>query len=654
MQIGPHHKGGRAWRFTVWAPRAASVDLALEPPPVAQAEDATPGRRVPMAPLGRGYWTVDVDDLSPGQRYRYALRPLTEEGAREPDGEELLRADPASHYQPEDVHGPSALVDLQATSAPPPTAARFTPPPLESLILYELHVGTFTSGGTLDHAIERLDHLLDLGVTGVELMPLAQFPGGRNWGYDGVYPFAVHKDYGGPAALRRFVAACHARGLAVVLDVVYNHLGPEGNYLRDFGPYFTDAYKTPWGEAVNFDGAGSDGVRNYFIQNALHWLEGYGVDALRLDAVHAILDTRPIHFLAELADAVRALESRRGRRCLLIAESDLNDARLVRGRDAAGMGRGGLGQDGVWCDDFHHALHARITGEQAGYYMDFGTTEDVATAWRQGYVYTGRYSPFRDRGHGGPCLDVAPWRFVVCAQNHDQVGNRMLGERLAALLDPRALRPLAAAVLLAPQTPLLFMGEEYGETNPFLYFISHLDEALVEAVRQGRAREFAHFFADDGAGPPDPQSEQTFRRSTLAWSRLEQAEGRALFAWHKALIALRKTLPPCAPGQAVAVSLAEGALLRLERPAASGRLCSLLNLEPESARAASSALLPAGAWRCVLDAAETRYRPPSPELTDASEGAAAPPVDESSESSSTDDAALPAYGARVYLEEKTA
>ena len=335
--------------------------------------------------------------------------------------------------------------------------------------------------GTFDGAIAQLDRLCDLGVTAVELMPVSQFSGARNWGYDGVYPFAVQASYGGALGLKRFVDECHARGLAVVLDVVYNHVGPEGNYLRDFGPYFTDQYRTPWGDALNFDGPGSDQVRDFFLANALMWQTDFHIDALRLDAVHAIKDTSAYPFLAELADVCREHAAKLGRKFYLIAESDQNDARLVRSSE-----KGGHGLDAVWSDDYHHAVHCLLTGEREGYYQDFGELEHLALAYSDGFTYAGQHSPFRDRRHGNSAIDLEPWRFVVCCQNHDQIGNRARGERLPSLCDWESVKLAAGLVLLSPHVPLLFMGEEYGETAPFLYFVSHQDPALVEAVRQGR------------------------------------------------------------------------------------------------------------------------------------------------------------------------
>jgi maltooligosyltrehalose trehalohydrolase len=398
-----------------------------------------------------------------------------------------------------------------------------------------MHVGTFTPEGTFAAIIPHLDELKELGITAVELMPVAQFPGSRNWGYDGVYPYAVQKSYGGPEGLKILVNACHQRGLAVILDVVYNHLGPEGNYLANFGPYFTDRYCTPWGSAVNFDGPGSDEVRRFFIGNALFWITEYHLDALRLDALHAIVDMSPQPFLAELADTVHRAAERLNRQVFLMAESDLNDVRLLKAPEL-----GGYNLDAHWNDDFHHALHTLLTGERSGYYLDFGRTEQLAKAWREGFIYSGEYSPYRGRRHGSSSREVAARRWVVFAQNHDQVGNRPGGERLGRLVSWEALKLAAGAVLLSPFIPLLFMGEEYGDPAPFLYFVSHGDPGLIEAVRRGRKEEFA---ACQWPGePPDPQAEATFAQARLDRGLRRVGEHKVLLEFYRELLRVRREL----------------------------------------------------------------------------------------------------------------
>jgi maltooligosyltrehalose trehalohydrolase len=478
-------------------------------------------RQVPLHPCGEGYHAAIVEEVFPGARYFYLL-----------DGK-LQRPDPASRFQPETVHGPSEVVD----SAFDWTDREWFGLPLRDYIFYELHVGTLTSEGTFEAIIPHLPELVDLGITAVELMPVAQFPGHRNWGYDGVYPFATQDSYGGPAGLKTLVNACHAHQLAVVLDVVYNHLGPEGNYLRDFGPYFTQRYQTPWGEALNFDGEYSDEVRRFFIENALQWQREFHIDALRLDAVHAIRDFSATPFLQQLARATRDQAERSNRRFHLIAESDLNNPRLIRPEIL-----GGLGLDAQWADDFHHALHVLLTGERDGYYRDFGGTGQLAKIFRQGYAYTGNYSPFRRCSHGSPPDQTSAKQFVVYAQNHDQIGNRLLGERLSQLATFEQLKLAAGTTLLSPFLPLIFMGEEYGEIAPFQYIVSHSDAELLEAVRRGRQQEFAAFEWQQEM--PDPGAAATFEQCRLNPAVcLDGGNQATLKEFYKELIRLRKTVP---------------------------------------------------------------------------------------------------------------
>jgi maltooligosyltrehalose trehalohydrolase len=506
--------------FRVWAPAAHQVDLVI-------------GRdRWPLQPESGGWWSVDRPGAGPGTDYLFSV-----------DGGEP-RPDPRSPWQPAGVHGPSRVVDHAAF---PWTDAGWNPPPLASAVVAEIHIGTFTPEGTFDSAIARLDHLVDLGITHVELMPVNEFPGARGWGYDGVDLYAPHHAYGGPDGLKRLVNACHARGLAVILDVVYNHLGPAGNYLGVYGPYFTDRHHTPWGAAINFDGPDSDEVRRFFIDNAVMWLRDYHVDGLRIDAVHAIVDTSATHILEALAAEVRLLEATLGRHLTLIAESDLNDPRLLWSSE-----RGGYGLDAQWSDDFHHALHTILTGERSGYYADFGSFADLAKALRDVYVYDGRFSPFRRRHHGRPVGDLAGTRFLGYLQNHDQVGNRAQGERSSHLLSLGRLKIGAALVLTAPFVPMLFQGEEWGASTPFQYFTDHDDPALARAVTDGRRREFAAF----GWKPeevPDPQDPATFARSKLDWSERDRPPHADLLDWHRRLIRLRRTTPALRDGKREAV-----------------------------------------------------------------------------------------------------
>lgn len=464
-----------------------------------------------------GYWSGAVEAAA-GDDYRVVL-----------DGQ-LRRPDPASRRQPYGVHEWSRLYPADHFAW---DEDYWRNPSLDRYVIYELHVGTFTPQGHFEAAIGRLDDLVKLGVTAVEIMPVSPFPGERNWGYDGVYPYAVQESYGGPDGLKSFVNACHRRGLAVVLDVVYNHLGPEGNYLRDFGPYFTDKYSTPWGEAINYDDAYSDYVRRYFVDTVRQWLEEFRIDALRLDAVHAIFDHGPEHILRAMRREADEVERRTGRKHYLMAETDTNDSIMVRDID-----QGGYGLDAQWADDFHHAIHAVATGEKAGYYADFGRVVDVAKSFEQALVYDGVFSDFRHKTVGENPDGRPGWSFVVCTQNHDQVGNRRMGDRLSTLISFEMQKLTAGLLLISPYIPLLFMGQEYGETNPFRYFVSHGDEELAEAVRRGRTEEFKSFGWQGEV--PDPNAEETFRSSILDWDRSQSGNHAALWAYHRRLIELRK------------------------------------------------------------------------------------------------------------------
>ncbi|TVQ30281.1 MAG: malto-oligosyltrehalose trehalohydrolase [Phycisphaeraceae bacterium] len=570
--------------FLLWAPHGRRVELRLH---------GGAGRGVTMDRDAEGYHFARVEGVQAGDRYSYVI----DGGAQRPD--------PASRLQPDGVHGPSAVMNPDF----PWKEQHWIGLPLAEYVIYELHVGAFTEDGTFDAVIPRLDALQDLGVTAIELMPIAQFPGDRNWGYDGVQLFAAHSDYGGPDGLRRLIDACHARGLAVVLDVVYNHLGPEGNYLREFGPYFTGSYATPWGEAINFDNAGSDEVRRFFIENALFWIDDMRIDALRLDAVHAIRDHTARTFLEDLSEAVHERAARLGRRIHLIAESCDNDPRLI-----IPQADGGVGMDAVWNDDFHHALHALLTGERQGYYADFGPIDHFARAMREGFVYTGQRSAYRGRRHGASSKGLPGERFVVFAQNHDQAGNRMQGERLSGLVSFEAQKLAAGATLLAPFVPLLFMGEEYGETAPFLFFVSHGDESLIEAVRKGRREEFASF-GWEGA-PPDPQDPSTFQRSRLNRALLEHPRHRMLLDLHRELLRLRREVPALRELRTdrTEVSEPEGArALLVRRWADQCETVHMLNFSDEPLEAALPGGSDAGGWRLLLDTADAEWGGPGDE-----------------------------------------
>jgi maltooligosyltrehalose trehalohydrolase len=549
--------GSARWR--VWAPRARRVDLVL----------FDNGRRValPMAPEDYGYFRRDEAAVAEGRRYAYSL-----DGG--PD-----RPDPASLWQPDGVHRPSAVL-RPGHFAPPVSGWRGVT--REEVVFYELHVGTFTPEGTFDAVIPRLDALRELGVTAVELMPVAQFPGGRNWGYDGVHPYAPQNSYGGPHGLRRLVNACHARGLAIFLDVVYNHFGPEGNYVNEFGPYFTDRYKTPWGAAVNYDDSGCDAVRDFVLDNVRLWVGVYGFDGLRLDAVHAIYDSSPRHILREIKEAADAAAAAQGRRAEVIAESDLNDVRLL-----LPPGGGGCGLDAQWSDDFHHAIHAYLTGERQGYYADFGPAEDFPRLLRETFLHAGTYSRHRGRRHGASAGGLPGDRFVIGVQNHDQIGNRARGDRLDALVSPPARRLAASLLLLAPHLPLLFMGEEYGEEAPFPFFCSFEDAQLVESVRRGRRREFAAFAWQGEV--PDPQAEATFAAAKLSWSWPEGTRRAGLRRLYGDLLAARRSWPPLRDFARRSARLLPGAataVLELVRggaaPEAGRTVQAYFNLTPEA------------------------------------------------------------------------
>ncbi|HYG19030.1 MAG TPA: malto-oligosyltrehalose trehalohydrolase, partial [Ohtaekwangia sp.] len=465
----------------------------------------------------RGCWMTALPGIRNDDRYQFELN------------NDKNFPDPASRWQPEGVHEESAV----AAAAFAWSDESWKGLPLGEMIIYELHVGTFTSQGTFDGVIDKLDHLATLGVNAIEIMPVAQFPGTRNWGYDGVFPFAVQHSYGGIQGLKKLVNEAHLKGIAVILDVVYNHQGPEGNYLAAFAPFFTDKYKTGWGSAINFDDAYCDGVRAFYAQNAIQWLDEFHIDGLRMDAVHAIWDFSAHHFIEMLREKVEAVEQATGRKKVLIAELDLNTPRYINPPQS-----GGYGMDGQWVDEFHHALHALVTGEVNGYYEDFGEVSHLAKAFRDSYVYTGQYSVHRKK-HFGVLPAQNPYsQFVVFAQNHDQVGNRLLGDRLTTQLSFEALKLTAAVLLLSPHVPMLFMGEEYGEQNPFQYFISHTDKSLVEAVRKGRKEEFKYFGWKDEV--PDPQAEETFRQCVLSWD-WHADERRILLSWYRHLIAFRKS-----------------------------------------------------------------------------------------------------------------
>lgn len=585
--------------FLVWAPFARSIELYMTSP-----EERT----LPMLPQKDGYFNLFVEDVPKQSLYQYRLFPHSDPGQ---PAKPVLRADPASRLQPRGVHGPSQIVDETFIWKD----ANWNGPALADYIIYELHVGTATPAGTFEALIPLLPELRELGITAVELMPVAEFPGDRNWGYDGVYPFAAHHTYGGPAGLKRLVDACHNHGLAVVMDVVYNHLGPEGNYLDSFGPYFTETYTTPWGRAVNFDGPYSDPVRRYFLENARYWIRDCHVDALRVDAVHGIYDFSARPFLSELTQLVAEEAKAQQRRIFAIAESDLNDTKMIRP-----VSSGGIGFDAQWSDDFHHALHTLLTGERDGYYSDFGLLEDLAEAFRHGYVYNGRYSAHRRRRHGNDAQAEPAEKFLAYIQNHDQVGNRMAGERLSSLVSFEQLKLAAACVMLSPYIPLIFMGEEYAEEAPFAYFISHSDPGLVEAVRKGRREEFSAFtWRQD---PPDPQAIETYQKAKLnsALKRNGRHNG-LLHSLYRELTTLRKTNPALKPlhrPQIRVEAFEQAKLLYILRRHETHAIQMFFHFGEQPLR--HHVAIVNGDWRNILDTADSRWLGPGSQAPKGMEG----------------------------------
>ena len=593
-------------RFRVWAPRARELAVKIG------------GGLTPLARGDDDVWDGTVRGAGAGTDYVYVI-----DGERE-------RPDPVSRSQPMGVHGPSRVVDPGAFVWHDDAWRGVAQ---DELVIYELHVGTFSPEGTFAGVVSKLPHLVGLGVTAIELMPVAEFPGGRNWGYDGVHLFAPQSSYGGPDGLRALVDACHAHGLAVIVDVVYNHIGPEGNYLEEFAPFFTDAYRTPWGRAINYDGPDSDGVRRHVLSNAAHWFAEYHADALRLDAIHGIFDHSAEHILEEIA-GVRAAAA--GRRAFVIGESDLNDVRVLRPPEA-----GGYGLDAQWSDDFHHALYTLLVPDRRGYLEDFGRVGQLAKAITDSFVYDGPYSPHRRRRHGNSAVEQPGQQFVIYVQNHDQVANASQGRRLTSLAGTRAHGLAAAVLLTSPNLPMLFMGEEYGELAPFQYFVSHGEPSLIEAVRAGRRAELAGLGADD---VPDPAAEATFLASKLDWSLVERPEHARLFALYRELIALRRRLPCIGNCRKDLTRVAwdeAGRWLVIERGDPSGQVALVVcNFNDTPVHVPVGG--PPGAYRLELGTDEPRF---------AGAGVAAPRATIELAAGETLAVALPEHAARVYLRE---
>ena len=566
-------------RFRVWAPKAETMAVLVLSGKAAGT--------VPMQQEEKGYFSVTVPGAADGDRYLYQI-----------DGGQAF-PDPASRFQPAGVHEASQVVDPLLFNW---SDQGWNGIPQEQCRIYEIHVGTFTKEGTFEAVIQFLDYLVDLGITALELMPVSQCPGSRNWGYDGVFHYAPQHSYGGPDGMKQLVNACHRKGLAVILDVVYNHLGPEGNYVSQFGHYFTDKYRTPWGKALNFDGPYSDSVTEYFLTNAMYWINEYHLDALRLDAVDWIFDQTPKHFLQRLAEELHEQRDRLGRSVYFFAENDTNDARIINPHST-----GGYGIDAQWCDNFHHALRTLLTGETTGYYEDFGQFSQLVKAYTDAFVYTGEYSRYRKRRHGGLARDRPTSQFVVFTQNHDQVGNRKCGDRLSANQPLEKLLLAAGTMLLSPYLPLLFMGEEYGETAPFHYFVDHSDPELIEAVLKGKHEEHASGICEGEI--PDPSAESTFLESKLDLTRKREGEQALIFEFYRQLMALRTRLPALQVYNREAMEitgLQQQRVLAIRRWAGQNSVLCLFSFSNVQQEVTLN--LPRGNWEKILDSSARHWR----------------------------------------------
>lgn len=581
MSIGAEYLGNNRCRFTVWAPEKDEIELQIIHPRE---------QKLRMQKNDEGYFTAEAETPA-GSRYWYTI-----------DGADKPLPDPASHYQPEGVHGPSEVVDHSGYAW---QDGNWKPPAFDELVIYELHIGTFTEQGTFESAIEKLELLSEVGINAIEIMPVSQFPGDRNWGYDGVYPYAVQNSYGGPEGLKKLVDACHQRGIAVILDVVYNHQGPEGNYIGQFAPYFTDHYKTAWGQAINYDGNWSDGTREFYSENALYWLREFHIDGLRFDAVHAIYDYGAVHFWELTHLKIRELEMKHNRPYYTIAESDLNAPRVIDPIE-----KNGYGFTAQWLDDFHHAVYVLLDPAGKDRYADFGRMQHLAKAYTDGFVHSGEFVNFRKRKYGKPSKGIPGNKFVAFINNHDQSGNRIDGARLCTLVDTPKTLIGSAMLLLAPYIPMLFMGEEYGDESPFFYFISHSDEALIKAVQEGRKEEFKAFIKSDEEEFPDPQAEDIFLQSKLKWQLREQGRHRVILDWHKELITLRKTHAAMKNYDKECIRaemLAQNGLI-VHRKDESGKkeLLALFNISGEEI----VYFLPGnnGNWKKMLDSTDSRWQ----------------------------------------------
>jgi maltooligosyltrehalose trehalohydrolase len=590
MKIGAIYRGNNTCDFIVWAVNPRSVAVKIVEPFEHVIE---------MEKDENNYWHVQIENIKPGTKYFYTLNHSDD------------RPDTASNYQPDGVHGASRVVDHSAYKW---NDSDWKGVELKDLIIYELHIGTFTKEGTFNSAIDKLDEIKKLGITAIEIMPVSQFTGSRNWGYDGCYPFAVQNSYGGPEGLKNLVDAAHQKNMAVILDVVYNHFGPEGNYFSQYSPYFTHNYRTPWGDAINFDGLHCEGVRNYFIENARYWLRNFHFDGLRLDAIDTIYDNSKKHFLLELSEEVKKISAETGLNKFLIAESDLNDVKIINPKS-----KGGYDLDIQWSDDFHHSIHTLLTGEKLGYYVDFGSTEDLTKAINENFTYSGRYSVFRKREHGNSASGISPLKFIFCLQNHDQIGNRAFGERLSNLISFEALKVAAGILLLVPQIPMLFMGEEYGEKNSFLYFVDHSDEHLIKAVQEGRKKEFSSFSWKGVI--PDPFDEETFLKSKLNHASKNEEKHKVLLYFYRDLIAFRKNssaLNNFKRESYQAVCGEKDKTILLSRQSSTQHLFCIFNFNEETITMPVD--FPEGDWRKIFDSASEKWLGPGESTTSRVEG----------------------------------
>jgi maltooligosyltrehalose trehalohydrolase len=580
MKAGAKYSGNGMCSFTVWAPEKEKIVLHILQPSE---------QKVEMQKDTTGYFTAQVQ-TPVGSKYVYIIGDA---------GKGL--PDPASQYQPEGVHGASEVIDHNNYKW---NDGSWKSPAFEDLVLYELHIGTFTEKGTFESAIEKLDLLTEVGINAIEIMPVAQFPGSRNWGYDGVYPYAVQNSYGGPDGLKKLVDACHQKGIAVFLDVVYNHQGPEGNYIEEFGPYFTEHYRTPWGKAINYDGEWSDGVRDFYSDNVIYWLQHFHIDGLRFDAIHAVYDFGAVHFWQDVHTKIKALEHTTGKCYYTIAESDLNSPRVIEPPE-----KNGFGFTAQWLDDFHHAAYVLLDKNGKDRYYDFGAMNQLAKAYCEGFVHSGEYVQFRKKKYGKSSAGINGNKFVAFINNHDQAGNRMDGARLCSLVELNTSKIAAAMLLLAPYVPMLFMGEEYGEENPFYYFISHSDPDLIKAVQEGRKEEFKAFITP-GTAYPDPQSEEIFRQSKLNWERRNNEKNKILLQWYKELIHLRKTHPALKnfSKECIHAEVMQEAGLILHRKNETGKkeLLALINISGTDL----DYFLPGnnGSWNKLLDSTEAKWQ----------------------------------------------